>query len=594
MRESAGRGGMNDRKMFVRFGVSALLYMTLATGLGFRLAFLHLGPHADRRQRIDTLRQIREEIRGRRGVIADCGGLDNILALDLAVKDICADPMMVVASNAVALVASRLAEALDLDVDEVAVKLNQPGRRYTRIRRFAEHDLADALAAARLPGVFLQDAHVRHYPYGSFLCHVLGFVNYEGVGSAGVEQRFHDLLKGEPGVMEGRVNAFRQELYLARERYEPGREGHNLELTIDRNVQHIVEKVLDGLMEEFQPQAAWSIVQRVKTGAILAMVSRPAFDLNRFYETDPYVRMNRTIGVNFEPGSTLKAAAFAAALNEGVVTADTVFDCENGGWYYKGSLLRDASPHGRLTVAEGLKKSSNILTAKMSLMLGNERLYQYLRAFGLGSPLGIDLPGEQGGIFHPPSRWYGISPTRIPIGQGVAATALQVLGVYCTIANDGYLMRPYVVRRVSDPSGRTVHEARPEVLARVIRPETAALMRELLAQATEDGGTGRRARIGSLRVAGKTGTAQKPVAGGYSQTAYVASFVGFLPVDDPEIGIIVVADEPQPVHGGGRVAAPAFSLIAGELSRYLGLEIADVPVLAVAGRHGEPSTRGGE
>jgi cell division protein FtsI (penicillin-binding protein 3) len=564
---------MNDRRMLLRFGVSAVMYLLLVTGLGARLAFLHLGSHEGRRGRIECLRQFREELRGRRGAIYDRGGAANLLAVDLAVKDICADPALVVASNAVAMVASGLAEALAMEVDEVAVKLNQPGRRYVRLQRFAQEDLTKAVAEAHLPGIFFQDSNVRHYPYGAFMCHVLGFVNYEGVGSAGVEQRFDPLLKGQPGVVEGRLNALRQELYLERERYEPGRQGHSVELTIDRNVQHIVEKVIDGVMEEFNASAAWSIVQRVKTGEILAMVSRPAFDLNRFQETPPDVRLNRALGTNYEPGSTLKAATFAAALNEGIVTPHTVFDCENGGWFYKGKLLRDTHGYGNLTVADGLKKSSNILTAKVALMLGNERLYSYLRAFGFGELTGIDLPGEETGIFHPPSKWYGISPTRIPIGQGIATTGLQILGLFCTIANDGYRMRPYVVRRVIDADGQVVHEGRPEVVARVIRPETAALMRELLADATEDGGTGRRARIGEIRVAGKTGTAQKPVAGGYSATDYVASFVGFLPVEEPEIGIIVVVDNPKPLYYGGQVAAPAFSAIAGDLSRYLGIQV---------------------
>lgn len=564
---------MNDRRMFLRFGVSAVMYLLLVTGLGARLAFLHLGSHEGRRGRIERLRQFREELRGRRGAIYDRGGAGNILAVDLAVKDICADPSLVVASNAVVSVASRLAEALALDVDAVAIKLNQPDRRYVRLQRFAQEELAAQIAEAHLPGVFFQDANVRHYPYGKFMCHVLGFVNYEGVGSAGVEQRFDPMLKGRPGVVEGRLNALRQELYLERERYEPGRQGSSVELTIDRNVQHIVEKVIDEVMVEFNATAAWSIVQRVKTGEILAMVSRPAFDLNRFYETPPDVRLNRAVGANYEPGSTIKAATFAAALNEGIVTPETVFDCENGGWYYKGKLLRDSHPYGNLTVADGLKKSSNILTAKVALMLGNERLYSYLRSFGFGELTGIDLPGEEAGIFHPPSKWYGISPTRIPIGQGIAATGLQILGLFCTIANDGYRMRPYVVRRVLDADGQVVHEGRPEVVARVIRPETAALMRELLAAATEDGGTGRRAQIGDMRVAGKTGTAQKPVPGGYSPTDYVASFVGFLPVDEPEIGIIVVVDNPKPLYYGGQVAAPAFGSIAGEVSRYLGIQV---------------------
>jgi len=573
---------MNDRRMFVRFGFSAIVYVLLVTGLGVRLAFLHLGHHEGRRDRIDQLRQFHEELRGRRGSIVDRGGAANILAMDLPVKDVCADPSLVVASNAVAKVASGLAEALAMDVDEVAVKLNQPDRRYVRLRRYAQEDLAVSIAGAHLPGVFFQDSNVRHYPYGSFMCHVLGFVNYEGVGSSGVEQRFDTMLKGRPGVVEGRLNALRQELYLERERYEPGKQGNCVELTIDRNVQHIVEKVIDGVMVEFNASAAWSIVQRVKTGEILAMVSRPAFDLNRFHETPPDVRLNRAVGTNYEPGSTLKAATFAAALNEGIVTQHTVFDCENGGWYYKGKLLRDTHGYGNLTVADGLKKSSNILTAKVALMLGNERLYRYLRDFGFGDLTGIDLPGEEAGIFHPPSKWYGISPTRIPIGQGIATTGLQILGLYCTIANDGYRMRPYVVSRVIDADGNVVHEGHPEVVARVIRPETAALMRELLAAATEEGGTGRRAQIGEIRVAGKTGTAQKPVAGGYSSTDYVASFVGFLPVEEPEIGIIVVVDNPKPLYYGGQVAAPAFGSIAGEVSRYLGIQ-----VLSAASREAE-------
>jgi cell division protein FtsI (penicillin-binding protein 3) len=285
--------------------------------------------------------------------------------------------------------------------------------------------------------------------------------------------------------------------------------------------------------------------------------------------------LNRAIGVNFEPGSTLKAAAFAAALNEGIVTPETVFDCENGSWFYKGRPLRDVSAQKHLTVADGIQKSSNILTAKMSLMLGNERLYSYLRAFGIGAQLGIDLPGEEAGIFHAPERWYGISPTRIPIGQGVATTALQILTVFSTIANDGYRMRPYVVRRIRTADGDVIVENQPSVAARVIRSDTAATMRHLLQRVTETGGTGTRARIPGVDVAGKTGTAQKPGPGGYSNTDYIATFAGFFPADDPVISMVIVADEPRPVTGGGRVAAPAFATIGQEISRYMGLDRRD-------------------
>jgi len=251
------------------------------------------------------------------------------------------------------------------------------------------------------------------------------------------------------------------------------------------------------------------------------------------------------------------------------VSPGDVFDCEYGAWLHCRRLLRDFHPYGRLTVADGLKKSSNILTAKVALTLGDQRLYRYLRAFGLGSKRGIDLPGEENGILHPPNRWSGISSSRIAIGQGVALTALQMLGVVCAIANDGFLMRPYVVDSVSRSGGPLLLKCKPEVVARPITGKTAATMRTLLARVTEDGGTGRRARVAGYTVAGKTGTAQKPVNGVYSSSAHVASFVGFLPAENPEIALIVVVDEPRVKHTGGVVAAPVFSRIAGEAVRYL-------------------------
>ena len=557
---------MNNRQMALRFVMSAVFFMLAMVGLGSRLAFLHLGPHATFRENIEQARQFEKEISVRRGNICDRGGRHNILALDLAVKDVCADPSVVIESNAVLEVASRLSERLEIPVDEVAVKLNRPKRRYSRIKRFVPEEIASEIRSEKLPGVFFRDANVRYYPHRSFMCHVLGFVNYEGVGSAGIEQRMNSYLKGCPGVLEGQVNARRQELYLQRARPVPGLEGSDVQLTLDQNVQHIVEKALGDAMVEHNAKGAWCIVQDVRTGAILAMASLPAYDLNDFGTSSLDVRLNRAVGYVYEPGSTMKAACFAAALNEGIVTPDTVFDCEHGRWYYKGKPMRDYHGYGDLTVADGLKKSSNILTAKVALMLGNQRLHRYMRAFGIGSRLGLDLPGGEGGIFAHPSKWSGISPTRIPIGQGVAVTALQMLGVYCTIANDGFLMRPHVIQRVTSADGTFVYEAEPQVLTRVIRPETAATMRKLLARVTEQGGTGRRAQVEGFSVAGKTGTAQKPIRGGYSDTDHVASFVGFLPAENPELGIIVVVDEPQPIHTGGRVAAPVFGEIAAEVA----------------------------
>jgi cell division protein FtsI (penicillin-binding protein 3) len=300
------------------------------------------------------------------------------------------------------------------------------------------------------------------------------------------------------------------------------------------------------------------------------MASRPSFDLNSFRTASQDTMLNRCIGFVYEPGSTFKAATIATAIEAGTVTPNTLFNCENGRWMHAGRPLRDHGSYGTLTVADGLKKSSNILAAKVALTIGRERFEQSLRSFGIGRPLGVDLPGEESGILHPVRKWSGLSPSRIAIGQGVSVTALQMLGLFCAIANDGFLMKPYVVSHVIDQDGIVRKRNRPEIIGRPISARTSAVMRTLLARVTEEGGTGTAAQIEGYRVAGKTGTAQKPENGGYSSTRFIASFVGFVPADDPELGIIVVIDEPRGGrYYGGQVAAPAFAGIAGQSLRYL-------------------------
>jgi cell division protein FtsI (penicillin-binding protein 3) len=344
-------------------------------------------------------------------------------------------------------------------------------------------------------------------------------------------------------------------------------------LTLDQKVQYFVENALDAAMEEHQAKAAWAIVQRVETGEILAMAVRPAYDLNEYGKTPLERQRNEAAGHVYEPGSTFKGLVFSAALNEGVIHPDDLIDCENGCWYYGGRPLRDFHAYDVLSTADVLKKSSNIGTAKIALKLGNRRVYDYLQEFGIGKRSGIDLPGEEVGILHDPKNWSKICITRIAMGHSVSVTALQILNAYCCIANGGFLMRPYVVQRVVGPDGTEILVNEPTVASRPIRQETARLMCKLLARVSEDGGTARRARVEGYSVAGKTGTATKTLpTGGYSTTDHMASFVGFLPADRPEIGIIVVVDTPQPKHTGGQVAAPVFREIAEQAVRYL-----DVP-----------------
>jgi cell division protein FtsI (penicillin-binding protein 3) len=555
---------MSDRGIKCRIALTSIVLAVAIAGLGFRLAFLHLGEH----QKVN--RSIRRETLGGRGAIYDRRGRSNIIALNLPVKDVCVDPSEIARSNAVNSVATELSSLLGLNADDVAANLRKrSNKEFAYVKRFVPEETALALGARDITGVFFEDAVVRRYPHEQLMCHVLGFVNYQGVGCAGVEMTTEAYVKGSPGLLESRVDARRRELYLRRGRVIPALKGASVSLTLDQNIQYMAENALDKIMEEHKPKGAWAIVQKVRTGEILAMASRPNFNPNEFNKCQDDARMNRAVAYNYEPGSTMKAVVFAAALNEGLVSTDTIIDCEQGSWHYAGKPLRDSHSYGKLTVADGLKKSSNICAAKLALMLGSKRLDKYLRDFGIGSRLEIDLPGEEAGILASVDKWSKISPTRIAIGQGVAVTALQMLGLYCAVANDGFLMKPYVVKEIVTDGGEVIFSAEAEILSRPISAETAETMRALLARVTEDGGTGRRARVNGYKVAGKTGTAQKAIKGGYSQTQYVGSFVGFLPADNPEIAVIVVVDEPQPFHTGGRVAGPAFSDIAGQAARYL-------------------------
>ncbi len=558
---------MNDLRYRWRMRFLSAAVIAALAGLSVRLVFLHLGPNEALRRKIVKTRRVERRLRGGRGRIFDRRG--EIMALDVAVKNVCADPKLLHESGSLQAVALRLARLLEMEPAVLLARLDLPRRRFAYVKRHVPPEVGEMIRRMKLQGVFFQDDVARYYPHDQLMCHVVGFVNMERVGSAGVEQKLDRYLKGTPGLLVSERDGRRRELYDRRTVEVPASAGADVYLTLDVELQYMVEKALDEAVSENAAKGAWAIVERVRTGEILAMASRPAFNPNEFRKSDPESMRNRAIAYVYEPGSTFKLAVIAAALNEGLVTADEVIDCENGVWMYRGRPLRDYHAHGRLSVADVLKKSSNIGAAKIALRLGPERLDRYLRAFGFGRRTGVGLPGEQAGILHPPRAWSALSITRIAMGHEVAVTALQMLEMACAIANGGYLMRPYVVRRVVDWRGRELMAAEPRVVARPIREATADLMRRLMVRVTEPGGTGWRAALAGYRVAGKTGTAQKPVRGGYSRTADVASFVGFLPAEDPELGIIVVVDEPQPRHTGGAVAAPVFRKIAEQAVRYL-------------------------
>jgi len=348
----------------------------------------------------------------------------------------------------------------------------------------------------------------------------------------------------------------------------------------------MLEDGLRAAWEKWSATRAWGVIQDVRTGAILAMASAPAFDPNdpgAPWHGMPPSFENLPVCFNYEPGSTFKAFTLAIALEEGIIQPETLVDVGQGVWMYRGAKLLDKSVflRGPIGLPLIMQKSSNIASAKIALMLadpsrsirnGSHRLHEmYLRHFGFGRKLEIDLPAEEKGILHPAERWDALTATRVGIGHSVSVTALQLVTAYSALANGGYVMEPHVVKRVVADNGDVLREAKPKVLARPVSEKTSALLRGLMVGVTQRGGTATQASLvdAGYTAAGKTGTSKMPIPGGYSSTDWWASFAGFVPAEKPVFSMVVVVEKPRGKHTGGEVAAPVFGEVAKAVARYL-------------------------
>lgn len=549
-----------------------LLMSAVWIGLGIRISNLHLGDHPRLLASIEKTRQVEVEILVGRGRVLDRNG--SVLAADVSTRDVAVDPAFMRAHGHPLFTAQQLSRLLELDPAMVFARVSKPDSKYELLKKQVPEEISKQIQSMGMPGVRCDEVMARLYPHASLMCHVVGFANREGVGSSGIEQREDRYLQGVPGIRETEVDGRRREVRSRRRLEILPQQGGDVYLTLDQNLQYFVEHALDSAIASNGAKGAWAIVQRVDTGEILAMASRPGYDLNEYGKVSDEERLNRAIGYVYEPGSIFKIMVYAAALNEGLLRPDEIIDCENGYWVYAGKGLRDFHPYGRLTATDALKKSSNIAAAKVALRLGDERLYRYLRAFGIGRSSGVELPGEEAGILHPQQKWSKLSITRIPMGHEVAITGLQMVNALSAIANSGVMMRPQVVERITTARGQTIQQSKPEIIGRPIRPETARTLTEMLVHVTQEG-TGKRAQIEGYTVAGKTGTAEKAGPGGYDHKRNIASFIGFLPAEQPALSILVSFDEPQTQTQGGQVAAPVFREIAEQAVRYL-----DIPPVA--------------
>ncbi len=415
----------------------------------------------------------------------------------------------------------------------------------------------------------------RCYPNNELASHVLGFVGLDNNGLEGLELKYDKYLKGEPGWCESIKDAKQRPLFMS-DKFIPPRDGYDLVLTIDQEIQFIAEYELDKAYRKSKAVGAIIVVMNPQTGAILAMANRPTFDPNdKAVESE--ARRNRAITDYFEPGSVFKIVTASAALEENAVSEEDKFFCENGKYKVGNHILRDHKPHGWLSFTEVISESSNIGVTKIAQLLGAETVYKYAKLFGFNSFTGIELPGEVKGVLRPPKTWSKTSIGAIPIGQEVCVTAIQLANMISIIANGGVLYKPYIVGKIVDKTGEIINEFAPKKLRRVISQETSRRMKNILAQVVAEG-TGRRANLANFRVAGKTGTAQKVENGRYSNSKFIATFLGFAPLDNPRIAVVVIVDEPKGTHYGGTVSAPVFKKVVNKVLKYLqvsrGIEMA--------------------
>lgn len=467
--------------------------------------------------------------------------------------------------------AQGLSSVLGLNKKAVFDQINEAkntGRRFIWIARRIDLEKAALLEKMELTGVHTRKEPKRFYPNGSLAANVLGFVGLDGNGLAGIEQVYNEKIVGEPG----KIFVEKDSLGRAYESTEVlGRPGQTVILTIDQSIQYQAEAALTAAITNSHAKAGTAIVLDPHTGDILALANAPTFDPNDVGAAPPAARANWALQNIYEPGSTFKIVAFSAAIEKGLAKPDDHIDCQMGSIIVAKRLIHDHKPFGNLTIAEALAKSSNVAAIKLGLRVGDPTMYDFITRFGFGSRTGIELPGETAGLVRPLHRWQPSSIGSVAIGQEVGVTPLQMVAAFGALANDGVRIAPHLIREIRNGNGVTTYHPNPEQ-HRVIKKETAAALRGMLEGVTLNG-TAKKAQLDGYTAAGKTGTAQKidPRTRTYSATKFVASFVGFAPVNNPAVVIIVVIDEPGGAYHGGDVAAPVFRQIAEQILPEMGV-----------------------
>jgi cell division protein FtsI (penicillin-binding protein 3) len=558
--------------------LAALLALWSLAALG-RLAYLELFRYADFLARAEHQQQRIVEISPKRAEVVDRNL--HTLAMSALVDSCFAIPSEIADTQ---MVSRLLARVLNLSPAEIEARLAS-SHSFVWIARKLPPDTAARVAALNLKGVYFQKEDERFYPKRQLAAALLGYVDIDDKGLGGIEYSLDDRIRSKPGRMLIFTDA-RRRWYDSSD--EKPAAGSSVVLSIDENIQFIAERELAAAIEKTRAPAGSVVVQNPSNGQILAMANWPTFNPNAVADSPAEARMNRAVSALYEPGSVFKVVTLSAAIDQGLTTPDEVVDCEMGAIYIGNHRIRDHHAFGNLTVAEILAHSSDVGAIKIGMRVGAPKLYDYIRAYGFGSPSGIELPGESRGLLRRLENWSPISIGAISMGQEVGVTPVQLITAMSVIANGGLLYRPQVVLGLQPQTGPAAPQPDPR---RVISETTAATMRQML-QGVVLGGTGQLARLDGHSSAGKTGTAQKldPGTGRYSQTQLIASFVGFAPVNNPAITILVQLDSPVGAHEGGSVAAPVFKRVAEQVLSYLNVpQDAPLPAKQLRAKRNAPA-----
>jgi cell division protein FtsI (penicillin-binding protein 3) len=502
---------------------------------------------------------------GKRGTIFDRNLREMAVSID--VESIAAHPKQIENPKKVA---GLLSKTLKINRRDLAKKLYFK-KKFVWIERKVTPKEAEAVKKLEIDGLDFVPEHKRFYPNRTLAAQLIGFTDIDDHGLEGLEFYYNDELSGS--VFEYTVlRDAHGRGFDAENPAGSAFSGRNLVLTIDSTIQYIAEKALAEAVEKFSAKSGMAVVMDPKTGALLALAQVPLFNPNALNDFNRKVWRNRIITDPFEPGSTMKIFSAAAAIESGNSSPSSIFYCENGAYKMGDHVIHDTHEHGWLSLQQIVKYSSNIGAVKFSAAAGPEYLFKTLRNFGFGEKTGIDCPGETAGSLAPYQRWTKVDAGTIAFGQGVSVSALQLITAISAVANKGILMRPYAVQAITDHYGRLIRSFGPKSVKRAISEKTAGTLTRIMQTVITDGGTGVNAALDGYSVCGKTGTAQKIDENGrYSNEKYVASFVGFAPVENPKISVLVVVDEPQKEHYGSSVAAPAFKTIAQKTLDYMNI-----------------------